>query len=189
MRWFKKKDYKAYNIHHPEFSGMIEVAFTTKGRTFYRFKDDMRMPFSRYQVMQTFFVGYELRMDYNLFKAFLEEIEKDLNGTRGNVNIGRAMITIEKMKARAELAFDPEQAYNIASVVYFDDTEDLFKYDAEHNKKKIQSWKEAKMIDFFYTKPLSELLNLSSFSKTDLQNYLEEVGQLLEDLTLDTQQV
>jgi len=188
MNLFKKNN-GAYNIHHPNFSAMVEKAFVSQGVQYYRFKEDTKMPYSRYQILQSFLLGYELRMDYNLFKAFLEDIEKNLNGSRGLVDISKAFTTIQKMKARAELAFDPQQAYNIASIMYFTDEEDLYKYDTKLNQDKINRWKGANLIDFFYMRPMSELLGLSNFSQPDLTAYIKEVEELLKDLTCDTQPV
>jgi hypothetical protein len=183
---FKRKP-KGFNIHHPDFINRIEKAFKSKGVQYYRFKEDTKMPYGRYQVLQSFLLGYELRMDYALFKAFLEEIEKNLNGTRGQIDISKAFVTLEKMKARAALAFDPTQAYSVASVIYFQEDEDLYHYDNAINQDKIARWKGANLIDFFYMKPIAELLGLSNFSQPDLIAYIKEVDSLLSDLTLDTQ--
>ena len=181
-----KRSSGAYNLHHPNFAAMVEKAFVSKGVQYYRFKEDTKMPYSRYQVLQSFLLGYELRMDHALFKAFLEEIEKNLNGTRGQIDLSKTFVTIEKMKARASLAFDPQQAYNIASVIYFEEGEDLYKYDGTLNAAKIKRWTGACLIDFFYMRPMSELLGLSNFSQPDLTSYMKEAAELLNDLTCDT---
>lgn len=179
---------KGFTIHHPNFASQIEPAFKIKGKQYYRFKQDTKLPYSRYQVLQSFLLSYELKMDGELFKLYLDQIENALNGSKGAINLGKAFELIEKMKARAALAFDPSHAYNIASVVYFDDSEDLYKYDAGLNQEKIRTWREAGQLDFFYTRPISELLGLNNFSEKDLADYIREANALIEDLTLDTQQ-
>lgn len=177
-----------YNLHHADFIGIVEPAFKGKdGIQYYRFMKEINLPYGRYQMVQTYYLQYDLRLDHKLFKQYIEAIEKSLDGSAGQVNIGKAFELISKMKARAELAFDPNQAYNLASIIYFDDTEDLYKYDLDYNRTKIARWKEANDLSFFYTKPLDDLLGLKHFSELDLAAYIKAADQILTDLTLDTQ--
>lgn len=175
-----------YNLHHPSFSGQIEEAFKSNGVQYYRFMKEIMMPYGRYQMVQTYFLEYDLRMDYKLFKQYIDTLEKLLDGSAGQVNLMKAYEIISKMKARAELAFAPDQAYNLASIIYFDESEDLYKYDFTHNKNKITRWKEAGDLAFFYMKPLDDLLGLKNFSEQDLADYIKAADQILTDLTLDT---
>ena len=183
----KKQNNELHNIHHPVFSGQIEKAFKSNGIQYYRFAKEIMMPYGRYQMVQTYFLEYDLRMDHKLFKQYIDALEKYLDGSSGQVNLNKAFEIISKMKARAELAFAPDQAYNLASIIYFDDTEDLYKYDLAYNKGKIARWKEANDLSFFYTKPLDDLLGLKNFSEQDLAAYIKAADQILTDLTLDTQ--
>jgi len=193
LEWFnkfkrKKKNPEYHNIYHADFSGKIEDAFKSKaGIQYYRFKKEIEMPYGRYQMVQTYYLQYDLRLNHKMFKQFISGIKGWLDGSAGTVNIGKAFEVISKMEARAELAFSPDQAYNLASIVYFDDTEDLYKYDEVYNReKKIRLWKEDKDLGFFYTSPLDELLGLSGFSKQDLEDYIRTAEQILTDLTSGT---
>lgn len=184
---FKKKIRKDFhNIDHPDFQGKVEIAFESNKVDYYRFKQDTQIPYGRYQIIQSFLLEYDIRMTSKLFKDFIAAIETQLDGSRGNVNLSKCFELIQKMKARAELAFAPEQAYNLASIIYFDDTEDLYTYDKGHNDKKIAHWKEAGELSFFYMRPLAELLGLNSFSEEGLTNYISEATGILKNLTLDT---
>lgn len=174
-----------YNCHHPTFSGQIEEAFKSGGVQYYRFIKEITMPYGRYQMVQTYFLEYDLRMDHKIFKQYIQLIKDHLNVGK----LDKIFEIISKMEARAELAFAPDQAYNLASIIYFDDTEDLYKYDMVHNKRKIELWKEAKDLDFFYMKPLDDLLGLKNFSQQDLADYIRVADQILTDLTSDTQLV
>jgi len=176
-----------HNIYHPVFSDQIEPAFKSKGGIqYYRFAKEITMPYGRYQMVQTYFLEYELRLDHKLFKQYIAAIKGFLDGSAGQVNIGKAFETISKMEARAELAFTPDQAYNLASIIYFDETENLYKYDLAHNRTKIARWKEDNDIDFFYMKPLDDLLGLKNFSQQDLADYIRTADQILTDLISDT---
>ena len=183
--WRKKKEVnnELYNLYHPIFDGQIEPAFKGKnGVQYYRFSKEITMPYGRYQMVQTYFLEYDLRLDYKLFKQYIQTI-------KDQVNIGkldRVLETILKMEARAELAFSPDQAYNLASIIYFDDTENLYKYDLAYNKNKIARWKEDGDLGFFFTSPLDELLGLKNSSEQDLANYIKTADQILTDLISDT---
>lgn len=182
----QKINNELHNIYHPVFADQIEPAFKSKqGTQYYRFKEELPMPYGRYQMVQTYYLEYDLRLSHKLFKQYIAAIKGFLDGSSGQVNIGKAFETISKMEARAELAFAPDQAYNLASIVYFDDTENLYKYDLAHNKIKIAHWKEDGDLGFFFTKPLDGLLGLKDFSEQDLADYIKVADQILTDLTLD----
>ena len=182
--WQKPKaNLELHNIYHPVFDGQIEPAFKSKGGIqYYRFAKEITMPYGRYQMVQTYFLEYELRLDHKLFKQYIETVKGFLNTGK----LDKVMETILKMEARASLAFTPDQAYNLASIVYFDDTENLYKYDLAYNKKKIAHWKEDGDLGFFFTSPLDELLGLKNFSQEDLANYIRQMEPILNDLTSDT---
>lgn len=187
LNWFKKKQNQEFhNIYHADFAGKVEKAFISKGVQYYRFNKEIEMPYGRYQMVQTYFLEYDLRLDHKLFKQYVTSIKGFLDGSAGQINIGKAFETISKMEARAELAFSPDQAYNLASIIYFDDAEDLYRYDLAHNKIKIKVWREAKELAFFFMSPLDELLGLKHFSQQDLADYIKAADQILTDLTLDT---
>jgi hypothetical protein len=109
-----------------------------------------------------------------------------IQGTPGKVDFITLIRTIGQMESRIELGFEAETTYRLASVHYFDDTEDLYTYDKTHNDVKIALWKEAKAVDFFYTRPMSELLGLINSSPEDLQTFIEQQTALLKELTIET---
>lgn len=182
-RLFRKKDFP--NVYHPDFRDKVEKAFVSRGVQYYRMKKDTQIPYGRYKRMQEFMLEYDLRMKLETFIAYLADLKKNLFGAVGTVNLENAFKVISKMEARAHLAFSPQQAYNLATIVYFDDNENLYGYDEDHNKKKVKSWMEDKKVDFFYTRPLDELLNLSGYSEAALIDYIQVSGEIIESLTSD----
>lgn len=181
------------NVYHPDFRDKVEVAtdhngnpLKCRGVLYYRMKADQQVPYGRYQRLQAFLFQHEVRMDHPVFKAFINEAKKWLDGSRKEINTGKAYEVLLKMEARAELAFDPKQIYNCASVVYFDDTENIYSYDEDHNRKKIAAWMEDRKVDFFYMRPLDELLGLSDYSESALIEYIQRSSEIINDLTSDT---
>lgn len=178
-----KGDSKIHNLYNPAYEGKIDFSFESGGIKYYSFKSDTDMRYGRYVILQTFLQEYYLRTDLDTLKSNIKSLKKFLNPTlkdgKGQLEIGRACELLDVMEQQAEIAFEPETVYRLASCLYFDDQELLTSYDKEHNDKKIASWKEANTVDFFFDKLFQELTNLRVTSREGLLNYLEKVPALL----------
>ena len=169
-----------FNIHHPDFSDAVEPAFKAEGIQYYRFKSEVRMPWSRYTIMQTLLSAQDLRMDHELLAGFIQVMRKAINiNAKGEINLTTLIRTIDAMDSRMCFQFEVNTTYALASVMYFDDTEDMYHYDKAHNEKKVKTWMEAKVVDFFYTRPMGELLGLSNTSPQDLVAFMDQQRELL----------
>lgn len=184
--WKKnKKNPKTFNIYHEDFSDKVEPAIDNEGKQlevdgikYYRFKQDTSMPWGRYKMQSMFIKQVDLNMTKAVLKAFIDKIEANISGEKGAVNLTKVYEAIMSMKARLALTFEIETAHSYASVVYFDDTENLYDYDKKHNEEKIKRWMEANTVDFFYTRPMSELFGLKDISKQDLEDYIKIIKEV-----------
>lgn len=181
----KKKKARAskaeiWNIHHPEIADKIEYSFTCKGVKYYQFKKDSQIRYGRYMVLQNFLQEVNFRMSTDTLKTYITKLTDQLNGTKGVINVGNALELLGHMKHLTELAFEPDTVYRMASVLFFDENENLIAWDKAHNEKKINAWKSEATLDFFYKRPFIELTGLRDISETDLQNYLDKVSKLTE---------
>jgi hypothetical protein len=174
-----------FNLHHPDLAGHTELAFECKGKKFYRMAHEFRMPTGRYKFLDAYLLEHELRMTPKMFNDYLDKIEALLNGKGGVINLSQIAVTVHNMRTHANLLFVPDTIKKLASVVYFDDSEDLRDYDPEYGKKKIAIWETDDTYAFFLTKPIVELLNLEGTSVTSLQTYMNQAQIVLEGLTLD----
>lgn len=177
-----------FNLSHPDVKHKIEVAFKVKGRTYYRFIHERDIPAGRYKYIYAFIREVDLMMSLDTLKKFVSEFKKTLNGGDKKVisieNMWRLILNLE---TRTELAFEPAGVEKLASVVYFDDTEDLSTYNRKHCADKIKYWKDNNVLDFFLTKPIGELLGLKDTSITSLEAYIREAQETLKDLTFEAQ--
>lgn len=191
--WKKnKKNPKTFNIYHEDFSDKVEPATDNNGKHFevdgvkyYRFKQETFMPYGRYKMLEMFIKQVDLRMTPQILSGFIDKIEKNISGEKGQVNLTKVYEAIMSIKARLALTFEIETVYSYASVVYFDDTENLYDYDKKTNDAKIARWREANTIDFFYIRPMSELFGLKSISKQDLEAYIKTINEIT-SLTSET---
>jgi hypothetical protein len=185
----KKQKDPPFNIHHPDLADKVEFAFEAGPifgkRKFYRAKDDYRLPYGRYKYIDAFLYEVELRMDLKKLEQYMDILEKNLDGSKGNISIAKAFEVIWAIRSRCKLAFEPETVKRLASVTYFDETEDLSDFDMEYGAEKVKFWEKHGCYAFFLTSPIEELLNLKGTSETSLQTYIRQAQAVLKDLTLD----
>lgn len=187
FEFLKKKSLQKNTIHDPEFEVFIEPAFKFLSTQYYRFKKDSDTPFGRYKWISTYLQEVDLRMDLKTLNAYIDDIEKNISGEKGKINLGNVAITLHKMRSRTAMQFDVETAKKLASVIYFDETEDLTTYDREKGREKMAAWgKDTKTMDFFLTKPMRELLGLNDISETALADYISRQLEIIQALTLET---
>ena len=91
----------------------------------------------------------------------------------------------QSLERGTNLAFNIETIKRLASVVYFDETENLMLFDSEYGQKKVKEWEMHDFIGFFLQTPIKELLQLEGISETSLRNFMESQSQVLRDLTLN----
>jgi hypothetical protein len=177
-----------FNIHHPDIAPNIEFAFEAAGRKFYRFVKDYQMPTGRYKYAEAFLYESELRMNLKTLNSYMDEIEKNIDGSKGVINISKVIQVIWAIRGRCKLAFSPETIERLATAIYFDESEDLSSLNIEYAEEKIKFFRKHKVITFFLTKPMSDLLGLSGFTETHFQTFLnqvEQAEQLIKDLMFD----
>jgi hypothetical protein len=177
-----REEAKSKEIYRKDIADKCVAVTKLRGVQYYRFKDDLDIPYGRYIYLASFMQAIELRMDLKTLNGYIEIIDKNLSGGKGVVDVGKCIITLAQLKTRVKILFDEELAYNLASCVFFTDDEPINTYDMEKNKKKIAEWREAGTLDFFMATPVRELLGLTNLSVTDLMTYLEQTRPMLEEL-------
>jgi hypothetical protein len=172
-----------YNLYHPDINPNIELAFECHGKEYYRMKAESRMPTGRYKFIDAYLAEHEMRMTLPMMTAYLDKMEAILNGTAGVIKLGDLHVVVHNMRTHAHLGFDEATIQRLASVVYFDDTEDLRDYDLDYGKKKINEWVKEGKYSFFLTRPIDELLNIRGISIESLEVYIQQQRIILAELT------
>lgn len=180
--WENKEAEPVFNMAQPDVKDAVELGFTCAGREYYRFKDEREIPAGRYVHIDAFLKEHEIRMDIETLKGYIQLMEDEINAKDGAISIHNLSVIIYKLKTRTNMAWNIDTIKRLASVIYFDRTENLKGYDEEYGKKKITFWDENKNLDFFLQTPIAELLGLQGISETFLQTYIQEQTQTLRDL-------
>lgn len=187
----KQKARPEYTILHPEYAPMIEEAFACAGIRYYRFKEEYRMSTGRYKYYYATLREIDLRATIDTLKKYVEAFKGCLNGAgkKKMVDLGELWKLILNLESRLALAFDPQTIKSLAAIAYFDDTEDLTTFSKEYGDQKIKTWEANGSYDFFLTRPIGELFNLSNISVESLQEHLKVMEGIVMDLNSGLQTV
>jgi len=174
-----------FSVKHPDVRHQVELAFKVKGKTYYRFKDDFRMPAGRYKYVYAAAREVDLRMDMETLVAYVKAFKECLNPSNIGkpINLERMWQLVFNLESRTKLQFEPATVRKLASVVYFDDSEELDTWDKKYAEQKIKFWTDNNCYDFFLTRPIAELLNVSGASITSLEEYIQTSEMIIQGLT------
>lgn len=187
----KPKARPEYNLTHPEYAPMVEEAFTCGGKRFYRFKEEYRMSTGRYKYYYSTLRELELKLSLKDLEKFIDVFETILNGgsKKKDIKMGDLWQMLFNLKSRVALAFDLPTIKRLATIAYFDETEDLTTYSEEYGNQKIRIWENHDTEDFFLTRLIGELYGLKNFSVESLQEHLTEMEAIRTELDLNLQTV
>jgi hypothetical protein len=167
---FLQRLFKQNNL--PKTKHVTQYAFTVGGVDYYCFDDVFNQPYQRALQAIVYFQEVSMNCDREFLKAHVTAIRTLLNPTqdRPTIEVHKANALNEQLSQRLELPADTELMYKLASVIYFDSTENPEIYEFGYGAKKIELWKKhASVHDFFLQKPIVELLP-----------FLNDVGENLE---------
>lgn len=182
--WFKKlfkskSKKKDWYRQYPELR--IVPAFTLAKTdeypetTYYEFEDPNNITAGRAFAAQNFYKELSMACTREFLIAHTTAIDKLLRGK--SIDIYEIAKLNAQLKERLDLIIDSITPYKLASVVFFDETEDPFNYDYAYNWKKIERFKQAKE-SFFLSVPVRKLIPSLDWSEETLQNYLMISGKI-----------
>jgi hypothetical protein len=174
------------NARHPDYKKLVEPKFKIKGVQYYAFKDAKDMPHMRIYFYHWYVNQYEMGIDHETLLAYNTRTKECANkGLLGDV-IKISQLLEERIKANMGM----DILYQIASVFYFTDEEDLEDYSIYKNKSKIESFRRDKDLSFFLTNPMIDffphLIQYTQDSKTFLQmvDSIKELTKEIDSLVL-----
>jgi hypothetical protein len=155
MKWFKKRF--NWKTKFPDQKHIIEEAFEVKGRKFYQFTDIFQLPYERGLYALAIYEECRMRCSREYLERHIDAMRKILHSEK--IDIFRVNQLNEQMSDRLNLTLDVDLLYKLASVSFFDETENPALYDQVYCQKKIDFWKENKgTADFFLQQPLTTLI-------------------------------
>lgn len=162
IEWDKRRQQKA--------KYRIEYAFTCGGTKYYRFADISNLPYERGLMAYNVYNEVSMRCDREFLIKYADTIDKILHEQK--IDIFRIEKLNSLLKQRLAMTTDVELLYKLASVVFFDKTENPAVYEPEYAEKKIAKWRKDKGVhDFFTQRPLLELMPYLQNVDTDLDTF------------------
>lgn len=165
---FKRKP-KFVPYPHKSDLGNIVVAFVSGGTTYYTFEDESNMPVMRWFAVRDLLEALDMRMSRERLQAHCEYITECLN----KAQLSKVALANEAIKDNLVSCVSPTVILRLASVMYFDSTENLYNIDPAHNDKKIAAWLQNGALDFFLQLPIKKYLISTNLSETDFEGYLK----------------
>lgn len=138
---------------------VIEYAFTSGGTDYYRFNDLFNMPWKRGLEYSHSFEELQMRCDKEYLLAHSKMVNDLFSGEKFSMEEAmKIKAANDQLRQRLNWIVVPEHAYKLASIVFFDASENPEVYDLKYNQEKIEKWKENDDVEaFFLRQPIRQL--------------------------------
>jgi hypothetical protein len=143
---------------------------------YFSFNDFNNIPCERGFNCLAFYNELQMRCSREYLKAFSDALDNTLNAK--NIKLTDIFKLNQQMKERLEYLHEPEIAYKLCSVVFFDGSENPYRYDFKHGLKKAELFKTTPMNDFFLSTPIVTLMPYISSWSNDLSEYCQMINQM-----------
>jgi hypothetical protein len=151
---------------------VTKYAFTVGGIDYKEFDALANLPYKR--AMKFFSVYDELSMkcDAYYLDAHVKAVEKLLSGKVGLKEMSSILQLNNQLKERLTWVHSEDLVYKLASVVFFDNSENPDDWEWGYAAKKIEHWKKHESaLAFFLHEPITRLLPYLKDSNTISQSY------------------
>lgn len=178
MFWKKKEPKEVF----PEVKHRITEAFKSGGVQYYKFDDLFNLPYQRGMAALDVYTEATMKCDYAFLKLVTDANNTLFSGKKiGFDEIAKLKKNNDILRERLDYVVAPDMLYKVASVVFFDATENPYKYDAKYCAEKVERWKrEMSVDDFFLQQPIRSLFPFLEGAVLSLGQYSEIIKELTE---------
>ena len=156
----------------------IVKAFVYQGKDYFMFDDIFSIPSIRGLQALDYYEEFNMRCTKDYLIRWTEAAEKILSDNK-KINLIELATLVKHLQERLKMIPVSEHIYKIASVVFFDDSENPYMFDRKYNKKKIDLWKkDPEVLSFFLQTPLRDLIPYLDSQGASLQTYSGVVKEL-----------
>lgn len=150
----------------------IEYAFTCGRTKYYRFADITNLPYERGLMALVAYNELDMRCSRDFLIRYQGAIDDILHQQK--IDIFKIHQLNELLKQRLQMPTDVDLLYKLASICFFDKSENPAVYEPAYAEKKIAKWRKDKGVrDFFMQTPLLELMPFLKSVNTDLDTFSE----------------
>ncbi len=171
----------------PNAVAIIDYAFTLGGIDYFEFSDFNNITSDRGFNCLAFYEELRMRCTRDYLLTFSKALDDIVNNNTG-IKITDIVKLNQQLKERLELLSEPEIAYKLCSVVFFDATENPNRFDYKKAQEKAVAFRKYGMPDFFLQTPIKKLVPHIGLSANDLGEYLQMVSLInqkhIEDISM-----
>lgn len=161
----------------------IVEAFEYKGQKYYMFEDIFTIPSIRGLQALDYYDEFNMRCTKEFLIKYCEAVDTILSNTK-RLDLTKLATITGYLKERLTMIPVPDHIFKLASVIFFDDTENPYFYDRKYAEKKIDHWKkDPEMINFFLRTPLKDLIPYLELQEQNLSTY-SGIVKMVNDLHL-----
>lgn len=167
---------KYVGVAPPERWAQIEYAFTSGGVHYFKFNTEVNIPFQRAVAARDILTEELWQIDPTVLKGWTESlinvvINNKLTPEKKLFEVG---VLASRLKEQMELSFSLVRQLKLATVLYFDETENPLDYEYPYNKKKMEHWmKHNDVRSFFLNLPQYLYLPSGTELTQNFPNYLQ----------------
>lgn len=165
----------------PKSRHVIKPAFEVDGVWYYEFDNTANLPWKRGLKFLSVYNELDMRCDRFYLTKHVEAVQNILTGGKrvGFDEMVKIQQLNNQLKERLQMVYHEDLVYKVASVVFFDASENPDEWEWEYAMKKIERWKQAQGVhDFFLHEPLQRLIPYLNSGGTDFQLYSEVAKKL-----------
>jgi len=159
--------------YFPDTKHIILYAFSIGERHYFHFDDMLNTPYNRALQTLVYYKEMSMNCDRDFLKAHTMAYDNALSKSTITIDtLVDLKVLNDQLKQRLELPKEPDLMYKLASVVFFDQTENPAVYEFKYGENKIRQWKKTvSMEDFFLSKPLVELIPYLKYAGANLLQF------------------
>ncbi len=163
----------------PNSENIIVPAFEIEGTWYYEFEDFNNVPCDRGFHALSYYNELDMRCTREFLLAHCKKVDEIINDNSKGIKITDIALINNQLKERLEFLFEPDIAYKLCSVVYFDATENPYTFEYKHAMLKAEIFKKkVELKAFFLSQPIKKLVPFTPSSIQDLQAYSEIVQKI-----------
>jgi hypothetical protein len=151
----------------PAVDHAVIPAFRCGGVQYWQFAEPFNIPTERAFAASQVYEELEMRCTREVLEAHVAAIQTTLDAGK----LARAAELNADLRQRLDWLPHPDQLYRLASVLYFDASENPYRYEATAAQRKINRWKRYPIADFFLQQPMKHWLPDFEAWGSDLQRY------------------
>lgn len=156
----------------------IVEAFEYQGVKYYMFDDIFTMPTVRGLQAMDFYDEFSMRCTKEFLRKYCEAIREIMSNPK-RLDLTKLATITGYLEERLNMIPVPDHIFKLASVIFFDETENPYFYDRKYAERKILKWKEdPAVLSFFLQTPLKDLIPFLDLQQTNLSTYSDVVEML-----------